>query len=139
MKLHPLKSSPLSNNAGFTLLEIIAVLVILGILAVVAVPRYFDLQQDARNRAIDGAVAEAKGRINNYFASRVLNGDAPDAIDYTQTTVGSDMGDFTITALSGGGGGTPPATEMVVTVAGKTGTAVDGAVRTFSVFRPGTP
>ena len=36
----------LGNQRGFTLLEIIAVLVILGILAAVAVPKYIDLQEE---------------------------------------------------------------------------------------------
>ena len=47
---------------GFTLLEIIAVLVILSILAAIAVPKYVSLDESARQRAIDAGIAELNGR-----------------------------------------------------------------------------
>ena len=50
------------NDRGFTLLEIIAVLVILSILAAIAVPKYVSLDQSARQRAVDAAIAELNGR-----------------------------------------------------------------------------
>ena len=66
----PEKTSPCHNESGFTLLEIIAVIVILSILAVVAVPKYFDLQEQARLKTLKTAVAEGVGRVNGCGAKR---------------------------------------------------------------------
>ena len=50
------------NDQGFTLLEIIAVMVILSILAAIVVPKYVSLDESARQRAIDAGIAELNGR-----------------------------------------------------------------------------
>ena len=45
-------------------MEIIAVLIILNILATVAIPCFIDLEQNAKQRAIDSAILELNGQEN---------------------------------------------------------------------------
>jgi prepilin-type N-terminal cleavage/methylation domain-containing protein len=75
--------SPLHNSRGFTLIEIIAVLVILGVLAGVAVPRFIDVAASADRRALDVGIAELNQRESLVWANIKFSDDGWTSDDQT--------------------------------------------------------
>ena len=85
------------------MIEIIAVLVILGILAAVAVPRYLSLMDQSRISAAQGALGELKSRASATYSKLLLSGIGIDpgeaAVQASiSTNVGSDFSGVTIAA-----------------------------------------
>ena len=96
-----------ASKAGFTLIEVIAVLVILAVLAAVAIPRYVDLIDDARDRALDGAVAAGLSHVSLAYGQLCLqNATEPTAdavrIQAAAQPPSSDDYTFDFTTITGG-------------------------------------
>lgn len=62
---------------GFTLIELVIVIVILGILAAVAVPKFVNLKDDAEKAAIEGIVGAIRS-AKNIFLAKMLTCDPAD-------------------------------------------------------------
>jgi len=116
-----------SKKDGFTLVEIIAVLVILAILTAVAVPKYFDLTTQARDMAVQGAIAEGLSVCSLAYAKMAMEagGDPALADVVTEASGVTIEGDFDISFDANAGN-----TAIIVTVAGKAGSKVAGATGT---------
>ncbi len=64
--------SRIGSRSGFTLIELIIIIVVLGILAAVAIPKYQDISNEAKAAACKGALGNLRSGISIYYANQIV-------------------------------------------------------------------
>jgi MSHA pilin protein MshA len=85
----------MKRQGGFTLIELVVVIVILGILAVTAAPKFLNLQSDARASSLQGLKGAMSGASGIVYGKAAINGvetkDSNTDVDGIDTIYGYPM------------------------------------------------
>jgi len=111
----------LRHSKGFTLVELMVVIVIVGILSAVALPKFLGVKDKAK---LNTQLGEAAGLAKECSAAIIAEGTYP--ADYSTATGGKTNTDLTITGnCNGGTTATAPTADVIYTTT--KATAASGA------------
>ena len=99
------------DNKGFTLIELVMVIVILGVLAATAVPKYISIKTEASDAAAKGITTALRGAVSVLYSQHLIKGATGAAYDMATVAKSCD-----ITGVDGLTGST---NAFTVTIGGK--------------------
>lgn len=70
-----------TRQTGFTLIELVMVIVLIGVLAAIAIPKFVDLSSDAKQAAVDGVSGALSSAAAVNYAARKANASNGTAVD----------------------------------------------------------
>lgn len=134
----------MNKQTGFTLIELVIVIVLLGVLAAIAVPRFVNLDDDAQRVTLQSTAAAITSAMNINYAGCAVNNHAvgPDCRPVANCTdaaavINGGLAGYTVTpAAIGAGNGTTE--SCTITKIGYTPPPSADPVR-FIAIRAGTP
>lgn len=131
-------NAKLNTQKGFTLIELVMVIVILGILAAVAIPRFIDLQGNAQQAAVDGVAGSLGTASSINYAGCAAVGNVVTAGKCIQVAQCSDVAAAVTPAITLGAAGT--AIPDQYNLAANTAAATNGleATCTLQISKGGT-
>ena len=72
--MNAVRRSPVAR--AFTLIELIAVIIVLAILSGIAIPKYIDYAAKAKESSVKGTLGAVRSAVANFYANSALNGTA---------------------------------------------------------------
>jgi len=110
----------MKKQNGFTLIELVIVIIVLGILAATAVPKFINLQDDAKESAMNGVQAAVHSAANIVYSKSAIDGNETEA---TETVA---EGDVNIATVYGYPAATETGIEDAVELSGFVSTFPEG-------------
>ncbi|WP_238028073.1 MULTISPECIES: type II secretion system protein [unclassified Photobacterium] len=126
----------MKKQQGFTLIELVVVIVILGILAVTAAPKFMNLQVDARNASLQGLKGSLQGAAGIVYGKSAIAG-----LEATPSVTKAKSGDIGMALVYGYPAATSDGIKLAVSglednkewkEVAATGTPKDGINFTFA-------
>lgn len=115
------------KQAGFTLIELVIVIIILGILAVTAAPKFLNLQDDAKKAAAQGVQSAVSSAAQLVYSKAALQG-----VESADTGTVSGANNTSIAVVYGYPAATSAGIGNAVTVDGSWTGDVSGSTYVYS-------